>query len=150
MKKYPGTSPRLPTALFSLLALLLPVVHGKEKDPPPRGEATAILGKKAQFDCSVKSPDNAAELEIWWQFGSKNITNSDRFDISVKKSADGNVSTHLIISSVHWNDVGLYSCVAKEREGRSGQQTSMGQNIMLDVLGELSRKCPYLPSPQKM
>jgi hypothetical protein len=74
-------------------------------------------------------------LEIWWQFGNKNITNSDRFDITVKKSADGNVSTHMSIAAVGWDDAGMYSCMAREREGRSGQ-TAMGQNIVLNVLGE--------------
>lgn len=34
---------------------------------------TALLGKRAQFQCSVQSP-NAAEVEIWWEFEGKNIT----------------------------------------------------------------------------
>ena len=34
---------------------------------------TAILDKRASFECSVKSP-NAAEVEIWWQFQNKNVT----------------------------------------------------------------------------
>ena len=34
---------------------------------------TAILDKRASFECSVKSP-NAAEVEIWWQFQNQNVT----------------------------------------------------------------------------
>ena len=34
---------------------------------------TAILDKRAQFECSVKSP-NAAEVEIWWQFRQQNVS----------------------------------------------------------------------------
>ena len=34
---------------------------------------TALLGKRAQFQCSVQSP-NAAEVEIWWEFEGRNIT----------------------------------------------------------------------------
>ena len=37
---------------------------------------TAVLGKRAQFQCSVQSP-NAAEVEIWWEFEGRNITQDD-------------------------------------------------------------------------
>ncbi len=37
---------------------------------------TALLGKRAQFQCSVQSP-NAAEVEIWWEFEGRNITQDE-------------------------------------------------------------------------
>lgn len=39
-----------------------------------RGHETALLGKLAQFECSVDSGANAAEVQIWWQVKGKNIT----------------------------------------------------------------------------
>ena len=41
----------------------------------------ALLGKRAHFECSVRSPNNAAELEIWWQFKEANISNSVRYQV---------------------------------------------------------------------
>ena len=45
---------------------------------------TAILDKKAQFECSVKSP-NAAEVEIWWQFRQQNVSSqySDSHQVNI-------------------------------------------------------------------
>lgn len=40
-----------------------------------------MLGKRAHFECSVKSPNNAAELEIWWQIREANLTNSARSQV---------------------------------------------------------------------
>ena len=48
---------------------------------------TAVLDRRAQFDCSVKSTgsaENAAQVEIWWQFQDKNVTSHA---ISVTKEA---------------------------------------------------------------
>ena len=41
----------------------------------------ALLGKRAHFEGSVRSPNNAAELEIWWQFKEANISNSVRYQV---------------------------------------------------------------------
>ena len=58
------------------------------------------------------------------------------FQISVSKSADGNVSSQLSIASVSWSDGGVYSCVAKEVGGEEGAETPTKQNILLDILGK--------------
>ena len=34
---------------------------------------TALLGKRAQFQCNVQSSD-ASEVTLWWQFGGQNLT----------------------------------------------------------------------------
>ena len=44
----------------------------------------ALLGKRAHFECSVRSPNNAAELEIWWQFREANISNSVRYQVRLR------------------------------------------------------------------
>ena len=36
---------------------------------------TALLGKRAQFQCNVQSQD-ASEVTLWWQFQGKNLTQS--------------------------------------------------------------------------
>jgi hypothetical protein len=43
------------------------------QSPDRKNFETALLGKRAQFQCSVQSP-NAAEVEIWWEFEGRNIT----------------------------------------------------------------------------
>lgn len=114
-----------------------------------------VLGKRAEFKCSVKSADEsaAAEVDIWWQFGNQNISQSERFkvgrynghplravgvidklfpQVSVSKSADGNVSSQLVITSSQWEDAGLYSCVGREKTSRSQRPTK--QDIALTVL----------------
>ena len=60
---------------------------------------TALLGKRAQFQCNVQSSD-ASEVTLWWQFGGQNLTtltNDDKegrhHSITVSKSASGAVTS---------------------------------------------------------
>ncbi len=100
-----------------------------------------LLERRAQFQCSVKSPDAVAEVDIWWEAGGNNLTNSDRVEVTVSKSSDGNVSSQLSISSVEWSDAGIYSCVAVE-VGDDGMPRGppSKQNIQLDVLGRICNR----------
>jgi hypothetical protein len=95
---------------------------------------TALLGKRAQFQCNVQSP-NAAELTIWWQFQNKNLTkspNDQHHSITVSKSASGSVASELTLATVTWADEGIYSCVAKE-VGSTDEPTM--QEIILEIYG---------------
>jgi len=111
------------------LALLPPALASSEV-----GREVALLSKTATFECSVQSPDAAAEVDIWWQAKGQNLTNGDRFSISVSKSSEGDVSSNLTIAEVLWEDEGVYSCVAVEK-GAEGQDSQPSrQDILLDVL----------------
>lgn len=92
---------------------------------------TALLGKRAQFQCSVNSSD-AAEVIIWWQFQGRNLTRqeNENHQITVSKSASGAVSSELILTTVSWQDEGIYSCLAKEVN--SDDEPTM-QQIILEI-----------------
>ena len=64
------------------------LVEGQNEGSNKRKDyKTAVLDRRAQFDCSVKSTgsaENAAQVEIWWQFQDKNVTSHA---ISVTKEA---------------------------------------------------------------
>ncbi len=62
---------------LSLCATLAPA----EESPLLKGREVALLGKEALFRCSVQSPDDAAEVHIWWQTKGRNISNSDRYEV---------------------------------------------------------------------
>jgi len=98
---------------------------------------TALLGKRAQFQCNVQSSD-ASEVTLWWQFGGQNLTTLTTDDdqenrhhaITVSKSASGAVTSELILDKVTWSDEGIYSCLAKE-VGSKDDPTK--QDIILDI-----------------
>ena len=49
-------------------------------------EEASQLNERATFHCKVKSPDGAAELELWWQNKrEENITNSDKIKVVIYK-----------------------------------------------------------------
>lgn len=69
---------------------------------------TAVLGKRAQFQCSVQSP-NAAEVEIWWEFEGRNITQDDehyevRTIMEMKANLNINNLGHLLLLIPSNND----------------------------------------------
>lgn len=45
-------------------------------------EEASKLNERATFHCKVKSPDGAAELELWWQNKGENITNTDKIKVT--------------------------------------------------------------------
>eukprot|EP00095_Tigriopus_kingsejongensis_P005144 maker-scaffold100_size373717-snap-gene-2.51 protein:Tk05144 transcript:maker-scaffold100_size373717-snap-gene-2.51-mRNA-1 annotation:"receptor-type tyrosine-protein phosphatase alpha" len=100
---------------------------------------SAIVGQVARFQFSVQSQSgegSAAEVQIWWQRENQNITNSPKYQILVSKSAEGNVTSELVIDEVDWDDAGLYSFVAREVVQVPGEPTGPApkrQNIVLNV-----------------
>ena len=58
---------------FALILLQFMIAGYTQNSVTRPKHETAILDKRASFECSVKSP-NAAEVEIWWQFQNENVT----------------------------------------------------------------------------
>ncbi len=71
-----------PAATLLLLAATSSAIETSSESDQFESTEVALLGKRAHFECSVKSPNNAAEVEIWWQFKDANISNSDRHQVS--------------------------------------------------------------------
>ena len=72
-------------------------------------------------------------MEIWWQFQDANVTSHS---ISVTKEADGTVLSQLTIDRVTWTDGGTYSCLAREIDGDSAEQSPASkQEVQLDIYG---------------
>ncbi|XP_038214402.1 Down syndrome cell adhesion molecule-like protein Dscam2 isoform X25 [Zerene cesonia] len=55
--------------------------------------------------------------DIAWQLDGDKLNSGERLQIGQFVTADGNVESHLNISSVHTNDGGLYSCIASSKVG---------------------------------
>ena len=78
-----------------------------------------LLGDEVSFDCSVESED-VTEVSIWWQKDGLNLTAmEDKYSMEVSKNSGGVVSSQLIVSSIDWEDAGVYNCRARDgTEGR--------------------------------
>ncbi|KAG8244652.1 hypothetical protein J6590_017597 [Homalodisca vitripennis] len=55
--------------------------------------------------------------EITWELDSKKLSNTERLQVGQYVTVNGDVVSHLNISSVHTNDGGLYKCVATSKVG---------------------------------
>ncbi|XP_055593982.1 cell adhesion molecule Dscam2 isoform X31 [Uranotaenia lowii] len=55
--------------------------------------------------------------EISWELDGKKITNSERYQVGQYVTVNGDVVSHLNISSIHSNDGGLYKCSASSKVG---------------------------------
>ncbi|XP_058460384.1 cell adhesion molecule Dscam2 isoform X34 [Malaya genurostris] len=55
--------------------------------------------------------------EISWELDGKKITNSERYQVGQYVTVNGDVVSHLNISSIHSNDGGLYKCIASSKVG---------------------------------
>nr|XP_029721318.1 Down syndrome cell adhesion molecule-like protein Dscam2 isoform X36 [Aedes albopictus] len=55
--------------------------------------------------------------EISWELDGKKITNSDRYQVGQYVTVNGDVVSHLNITSLHSNDGGLYKCIASSKVG---------------------------------
>ncbi|XP_055624202.1 cell adhesion molecule Dscam2 isoform X44 [Toxorhynchites rutilus septentrionalis] len=55
--------------------------------------------------------------EISWELDGKKITNSERYQVGQYVTVNGDVVSHLNISSIHSNDGGLYKCTASSKVG---------------------------------
>ena len=99
----------------------------RQVDPsPPETSETlqdtlqiVLLGDEVSFDCSVESED-VSEVSIWWQKDGINLTSvEDKYRMEVSKTAEGVVSSQLIVSDIEWEDAGVYNCRARDgSEGR--------------------------------
>ena len=83
----------------TFLFLLFSVLSQEEQKPKRKKLETALLGKRAQFQCNVQSAD-ASEVTLWWQFEGTNLTSSllddHHFNITVSKTASGSVTSQLV------------------------------------------------------
>ena len=84
---------------MQFLFLLFSVLSQEEQKPKRKKLETALLGKRAQFQCNVQSAD-ASEVTLWWQFEGTNLTSSllddHHFNITVSKTASGSVTSQLV------------------------------------------------------
>ena len=97
---------------------------------------TALLGKRAQFQCNVQSPD-ASEVTLWWQFQGQNLTSSSEdshHSITVSKTASGSITSELTLDKVQWADEGIYSCLAKQV---ASEDEPTKQEIILEIFGKI-------------
>ncbi|XP_050665035.1 cell adhesion molecule Dscam2 isoform X2 [Leptidea sinapis] len=61
--------------------------------------------------------------DIVWQLDGDKLNSGERLQIGQFVTADGNVESHLNISSVHTNDGGLYSCIASSKVGSASHSS---------------------------
>ncbi|XP_046388214.1 Down syndrome cell adhesion molecule-like protein Dscam2 isoform X11 [Ischnura elegans] len=55
--------------------------------------------------------------EITWELDGKKLSNSERLQVGQYVTVNGDVVSHLNISSIHTNDGGLYKCIASSKVG---------------------------------
>ncbi|KAK6620957.1 hypothetical protein RUM43_011256 [Polyplax serrata] len=57
--------------------------------------------------------------EIAWELDGKKLSNNDRLHVGQYVTVNGDVVSHLNISSIHTNDGGLYKCIAWSKVGHT-------------------------------
>ncbi|XP_072765907.1 Down syndrome cell adhesion molecule 1 isoform X49 [Anoplolepis gracilipes] len=55
--------------------------------------------------------------EITWELDGKRLSNTERLQVGQYVTVNGDVVSHLNISSIHTNDGGLYKCIAASKVG---------------------------------
>ncbi|XP_047019419.1 Down syndrome cell adhesion molecule-like protein Dscam2 isoform X7 [Helicoverpa zea] len=78
------------------------------------GEQTFRSGPSLRLKCVASGNPTP---DIAWLLDGDKLTSGDRLQIGQFVTADGNVESHLNISSVHTNDGGLYTCIASSKVG---------------------------------
>ncbi|XP_052739482.1 cell adhesion molecule Dscam2 isoform X22 [Bicyclus anynana] len=78
------------------------------------GEQTLRSGPSLRLKCVASGNPTP---DIAWQLDGEKLNSGERLQIGQFVTADGNVESHLNISSVHPNDGGLYSCIASSKVG---------------------------------
>lgn len=53
--------------------------------------------------------------EITWELDGKRLSNTERLQVGQYVKVNGDVVSHLNISSIHTNDGGLYKCIAASK-----------------------------------
>lgn len=57
--------------------------------------------------------------EITWELDGKRLSNTERLQVGQYVTVNGDVVSHLNISSIHTNDGGLYKCIAASKARRT-------------------------------
>ncbi|XP_026315583.1 Down syndrome cell adhesion molecule-like protein Dscam2 isoform X15 [Hyposmocoma kahamanoa] len=78
------------------------------------GEQTLRSGPSLRLKCVASGNPTP---DIAWLLDGDKLNSGERLQIGQFVTADGNVESHLNISSVHTNDGGLYSCIASSKVG---------------------------------
>ncbi|KAI5642678.1 immunoglobulin domain-containing protein [Phthorimaea operculella] len=78
------------------------------------GEQTLRSGPSLRLKCVASGNPTP---DIAWLLDGDKLSSGERLQIGQFVTADGNVESHLNISSVHTNDGGLYSCIASSKVG---------------------------------
>ncbi|XP_050346762.1 cell adhesion molecule Dscam2 isoform X2 [Nymphalis io] len=78
------------------------------------GEQTLRSGPSLRLKCVASGNPTP---DIAWHLDGDKLNSGERLQIGQFVTADGNVESHLNISSVHTNDGGLYSCIASSKVG---------------------------------
>ncbi|XP_053612849.1 cell adhesion molecule Dscam1 isoform X35 [Plodia interpunctella] len=78
------------------------------------GEQTLRSGPSLRLKCVASGNPTP---DIGWFLDGEKMTSGERLQIGQFVTADGNVESHLNISSVQTNDGGLYSCIALSKVG---------------------------------
>lgn len=76
------------------------------------GEQTFRSGPSLRLKCVASGNPTP---DIAWLLDGEKLTSGERLQIGQFVTADGNVESHLNISSVHTNDGGLYTCIASSK-----------------------------------
>ena len=123
--------------LFSVLSQ-----EGQGQQQKRKKLETALLGKRAQFQCNVQSAD-ASEVTLWWQFEGTNLTSSSLDDhhinITVSKTASGSVTSQLVrlesrIAIWHFMVIWQYcELVKKETRQKNDLLTDFSCGIFLHL-----------------
>ncbi|GBP44660.1 Hemicentin-2 [Eumeta japonica] len=99
------------------------------------GEQTLRSGPPLRLKCVASGNPTP---DIAWQLDGEKLGSGERLQIGQFVTADGNVESHLNISSVHTNDGGLYTCLATSKVG------SVSHSARINVYG-----LPYVRSMKK-
>ncbi|XP_060803989.1 cell adhesion molecule Dscam2 isoform X45 [Amyelois transitella] len=78
------------------------------------GEQTLRSGPSLRLKCVASGNPTP---DITWLLDGEKMSSGERLQIGQFVTADGNVESHLNISSVQTNDGGLYSCIAMSKVG---------------------------------
>ncbi|KAG6458280.1 hypothetical protein O3G_MSEX010787 [Manduca sexta] len=84
------------------------------------GEQTFRSGPSLRLKCVASGNPTP---DITWLLDGEKLNSGDRLQIGQFVTADGNVESHLNISSVHTNDGGLYTCSASSKVGSASHSS---------------------------
>lgn len=102
--------------MYILYTFIIILVFNISVEPPlirhSFGEQTLRSGPSLRLKCVASGNPTP---DIAWLLDGEKLSSGERLQIGQFVTADGNVESHLNISSVHTNDGGLYSCIASSK-----------------------------------